>query len=304
MGESLQAATQNVNLMGQRQHQLDVDTPHQLARQAAASATLALCAIQPQAYQADGIASAPIVAHLPAVSGAGHSTSCAQHEQETACKAAPRSGEPLRIGSGIFSLRNNQTSHYCARMQALIRRHMPFSPDPRSRAPNPKPSSLSCTQAERTKREKARKAATNAGKPLWDEDGQRRGLLDKYDEQEEDASMTVGSSGQLEAKLSRADETRQRLAAGTMRGCGLSMYPAGGRMMSFPILEEACSHKCRSLPHWEVILKAQDPYRCWHGSSGLPGVPTAQAVQSRQARKTACSALLSPSMCTFDVFLG
>ena len=72
-----------------------------------------------------------------------------------------------------------------------------------------------CTQAERTKREKARKAATNAGKPLWDEDGQRRGLLDKYDEQEEDASMTVGSTGRLEAKLSRADETRQRLAAGT-----------------------------------------------------------------------------------------
>ena len=28
-------------------------------------------------------------------------------------------------------------------------------------------------QAERTKREKARKAATNTGKPLWDEDGAR-----------------------------------------------------------------------------------------------------------------------------------
>ena len=223
MGESLQAATQNVNLMGQHQHHLDVDTQLQLARQAAASATLASCAIQPQAYQADGIASAPIVAHLPAVSGAGHSTLCAQHEQETACKAAPRPGEPLREGSGMFSLRNNQTtSLLCTHAGAHPSSHALF-PRSQVRAPNPKSSSLSCTQAERTKREKARKAATNAGKPLWDEDGQRRGLLDKYDEQEEDASMTVGSSGQLEAKLSRADETRQRLAAGTMRGCGLSM---------------------------------------------------------------------------------
>ena len=69
-------------------------------------------------------------------------------------------------------------------------------------------------QAEHAKREKARKAATNAGKPLWDEDGERRGILDKYDEADEDASMTVGASGRLEAKLSKADETRKRLAAG------------------------------------------------------------------------------------------
>ena len=38
------------------------------------------------------------------------------------------------------------------------------------------------SQAEQTKREKARKAATGA-KPLWNEDGERRGILDKYDEQ-------------------------------------------------------------------------------------------------------------------------
>ena len=37
-------------------------------------------------------------------------------------------------------------------------------------------------QAEHAKREKARKAA-GAAKPLWNEDGERRGILDKYDEQ-------------------------------------------------------------------------------------------------------------------------
>ena len=94
-------------------------------------------------------------------------------------------------------------------------------------APYPSHSPWLGMQAERTKREKARKAATNTGKPLWDEDGERRGILDKYDGEEEDASMSFGATGQLEAKLSKADETRKRLAAGTASLCFLPVSVFG-----------------------------------------------------------------------------
>lgn len=45
-------------------------------------------------------------------------------------------------------------------------------------------------QREDKQRAKAFKAAGKGAKPLWEEDGVRRGLLDKYDEEEE-ASMRV-----------------------------------------------------------------------------------------------------------------
>ena len=40
-------------------------------------------------------------------------------------------------------------------------------------------------QREDKERSKARKASGKQAKPLWEEDGKRRGLLDKYDEEEE-----------------------------------------------------------------------------------------------------------------------
>lgn len=46
-------------------------------------------------------------------------------------------------------------------------------------------------QREDKERAKARKAAGKQAKPLWQEDGKRRGLLDKYDEEEEQM-MEVG----------------------------------------------------------------------------------------------------------------
>lgn len=46
-------------------------------------------------------------------------------------------------------------------------------------------------QREDKERVKARKAAGKQAKPLWEEDGKRRSLLDKYDEEEEQM-MQVG----------------------------------------------------------------------------------------------------------------
>jgi hypothetical protein len=51
-------------------------------------------------------------------------------------------------------------------------------------------------QREDKERAKARRAAGKQAKPLWEEDGKRRGLLDKYDEEEE-------QSMQVSAKLWR-----------------------------------------------------------------------------------------------------
>lgn len=70
-------------------------------------------------------------------------------------------------------------------------------------------------QAEDKQRKKAFKAATKQNKPLFEEDGQRRGLLDKYDEEEQEAGMQIDASGAInEAKLKRQEEIRARLKAG------------------------------------------------------------------------------------------
>jgi len=52
----------------------------------------------------------------------------------------------------------------------------------------------------------ARRAASKQAKPLWEEDGRRRGLLDKYDEEEEEGGLSlgdiqVGHGGSLESDL-------------------------------------------------------------------------------------------------------
>lgn len=44
---------------------------------------------------------------------------------------------------------------------------------------------LPAVQREDKQRSKAFKASAKQAKPLWEEDGKRRGLLDKYDEEEE-----------------------------------------------------------------------------------------------------------------------
>ncbi|PRW60335.1 SART-1 family DOT2 [Chlorella sorokiniana] len=67
---------------------------------------------------------------------------------------------------------------------------------------------------EDKERAKARKAAGKQAKPLWQEDGKRRGLLDKYDEEDEQM-MELDDAGALEAaRQKRQEEIRARLAAG------------------------------------------------------------------------------------------
>ncbi|GAX83291.1 hypothetical protein CEUSTIGMA_g10717.t1 [Chlamydomonas eustigma] len=65
--------------------------------------------------------------------------------------------------------------------------------------------------AEERKRKKAREAAAPKAKPLWEEDGKRRGILDKYDE-EDDQVMKLDQLNVHDADL-RREETRRRLEA-------------------------------------------------------------------------------------------
>ena len=70
-------------------------------------------------------------------------------------------------------------------------------------------------QAEEKKRLKARKAATKTGKPLFEEDGIKRGLLEKYDEEELDEGMQIDASGVVADEHSRRQQDiRAKLAAG------------------------------------------------------------------------------------------
>lgn len=66
---------------------------------------------------------------------------------------------------------------------------------------------------EQKKRAKARKAAQKE-KPLFEEDGAKRGLLDKYDE-EEDAGMDIDEKGVIDDEKARKQaEIKAKLAAG------------------------------------------------------------------------------------------
>ena len=73
-------------------------------------------------------------------------------------------------------------------------------------------------QIEQKKRDKAKQAASKKErvKPLFEEDGKRRGLLDKYDE-EEDTGMDIDESGAFTSEKARQQaEIRAKLAAGVL----------------------------------------------------------------------------------------
>ncbi|KAK9862047.1 hypothetical protein WJX84_001233 [Apatococcus fuscideae] len=89
--------------------------------------------------------------------------------------------------------------------------------------------------AERKKREKARKAATKVGQPLFEEDGKRRSILDKYDEEEEEAGLQIGTGGAVTGDeiARRQAEIRSRLqgsqdasAPGAVPMAGTDFYTA------------------------------------------------------------------------------
>jgi hypothetical protein len=72
-------------------------------------------------------------------------------------------------------------------------------------------------QAEQKKRAKAIKAATKINKPLFNEDGKTRALLDKYDEEEEDTVMVLDEDGRAREDR-RREEIRVKLAQGMLQG--------------------------------------------------------------------------------------
>lgn len=70
---------------------------------------------------------------------------------------------------------------------------------------------------EERKRKKARDAAAvgKKGKPLWEEDGKVRTMLDKYDEEEEERGVALGEGGVLEAaRLAAQEAMRKKMAHG------------------------------------------------------------------------------------------
>ncbi|KAF5836904.1 SART-1 protein [Dunaliella salina] len=65
-------------------------------------------------------------------------------------------------------------------------------------------------KAEERKRQKARSNATNKAKPLWEEDGKKRSLLDKYDEEDADISLQIGADGSIEAERAAQQQAEMK----------------------------------------------------------------------------------------------
>ena len=75
-------------------------------------------------------------------------------------------------------------------------------------------------QTEDKLRRKAFKAAAKENKPLFGEDGKVRGLLEKYDEEEQEAGMEIDATGAVEeAKRKKQEDIRARLRAGMLPFC-------------------------------------------------------------------------------------
>ena len=63
-------------------------------------------------------------------------------------------------------------------------------------------------------------AAAKENKPLFGEDGKVRGLLEKYDEEEQEAGMGIDATGAVEeAKRKKQEDIRARLRAGILPSC-------------------------------------------------------------------------------------
>ena len=93
-------------------------------------------------------------------------------------------------------------------------------------------------QIEQKKRDKARRAASKEEhiKPLFGEDGKRRTMLDKYDEEEE-TGMDIDEAGAFSSeKTKQQAEIRAKLAAGER----LSFMPALAQLCR-PAQNCACS---------------------------------------------------------------
>jgi len=65
-------------------------------------------------------------------------------------------------------------------------------------------------KAEERKRQKARSNASNKAKPLWEEDGKKRSLLDKYDEEDADISLQIGADGSIEAERAAQQQAEMK----------------------------------------------------------------------------------------------
>ena len=91
---------------------------------------------------------------------------------------------------------------------------------------------MRAAQIEQKKRERARRAARKEARPGFDEEegAKPRGMLNKYDEEEEDAGLRIDEAGQASnaAQAAKQTEIRARLAAGDTHrrsahcgGCGI-----------------------------------------------------------------------------------
>ena len=95
-------------------------------------------------------------------------------------------------------------------------------------------------QTEDKLRRKAFKAAAKENKPLFGEDGKVRGLLEKYDEEEQEAGMGIDATGAVEeAKRKKQEDIRARLRAGMLPSCSevqrcgvLHCLVAGGELIA------------------------------------------------------------------------
>ncbi|KAI8475940.1 MAG: SART-1 protein [Monoraphidium minutum] len=96
-------------------------------------------------------------------------------------------------------------------------------------------------RAQDKARAKARRAAGKEAKPLWMEDGRLRSMLDKYDEEEEEAGLTLDEAGRAAAAAARQDEVRQRLAAAAAAALDAVTAPAMGGAADYMTAEEAAA---------------------------------------------------------------
>ncbi len=153
-------------------------------------------------------------------------------------------------------------------------------------------------QREQFQRDKARRAATKTGKPLFGEDGKKQALLDKYDEEGDEEAMEIDASGGVDVeKRKRQEEIKAKLAAagafvfgvvfviivfGVVCGVASLLPCGGGTLFVCTFFVVLCSHT--HLLCFSLFSLIHTPYtHHTHTNTGTGSLQTAHVEQQAAA---------------------
>lgn len=114
------------------------------------------------------------------------------------------------------------------------------------------------TGRENRRREKAVRESRKSATPLWEEDGVKRPLLHKYDEEEEEQALGLNDINSAQMKTEREKSIREKLTAGFEKATGLVPCPDGSQYTAEELETMRIPKKKKERKLKKKVLTAED----------------------------------------------